>query len=113
MKLRFAAPSLLVDMRKVDELRGIETGDDSFVIGALTRHSELQAREDMGLVAAVAAKIADQQVRNRGHDRRLAVARRHRRGLPGDAARLRRHGHRARLGRRARDQRRRTCSRAT
>ena len=66
MKLRFAAPSLLVDMRKLDELRGIQTGDDSFRIGALTRHSELQAREDMGLVAAVAEKIADQQVRNRG-----------------------------------------------
>ena len=66
MKLRFAAPSLLVDLRKVDELRGIQTGDDSFVIGALTRHSELQARDDMGLIAAVASKIADQQVRNRG-----------------------------------------------
>ena len=66
MKLRFAAPSLLVDLRKVDELRGIQTGDDSFVIGALTRHSELQAREDMGLISAVASKIADQQVRNRG-----------------------------------------------
>ena len=56
MKLRFAAPSLLVDMRKLDELRGIDTGDDSFRIGALTRHSELQAREDMGLVSAVASK---------------------------------------------------------
>ena len=66
MKLRFAAPSLLVDMRKLDELRGIQTGDDSFRIGALTRHSELQARTDMGLVAAVAEQIADQQVRNRG-----------------------------------------------
>jgi carbon-monoxide dehydrogenase medium subunit len=66
MKLRFAAPSLLVDMRKLDELRGIQTGDDSFRIGALTRHADLQAREDMGLVAAVANEIADQQVRNRG-----------------------------------------------
>ncbi len=66
MKLRFAAPSLLVDMRKLDELRGIQTGDDTYRIGALTRHSELQARKDMGLVAAVAEKIADQQVRNRG-----------------------------------------------
>ncbi|MDQ3724011.1 MAG: xanthine dehydrogenase family protein subunit M [Actinomycetota bacterium] len=66
MKLRFAAPSLLVDMRRLDELRGIQTGDDSFRIGALTRHAELQAREDMGLVAAVATQIADQQVRNRG-----------------------------------------------
>ena len=66
MKLRFAAPSLLVDMRKLDDLRGIQTGDDTYRIGALTRHSELQARQDMGLVSAVARKIADQQVRNRG-----------------------------------------------
>jgi aerobic carbon-monoxide dehydrogenase medium subunit len=66
MKLRFAAPSLLVDLRKVDELRGIEAGDDSFRIGALTRHAELQTRDDLGLIATVAREIADQQVRNRG-----------------------------------------------
>ena len=66
MKLRFAAPSLLVDLRKVDELRGIQTGDDAFQIGALTRHAELQARDDMGLISVVASAIADQQVRNRG-----------------------------------------------
>jgi carbon-monoxide dehydrogenase medium subunit len=66
MKLRFAAPSLLVDLRKVGELRGIEVGDDSIRIGALTRHAELQARDDLGLIATVAREIADQQVRNRG-----------------------------------------------
>jgi carbon-monoxide dehydrogenase medium subunit len=66
MKLRFAAPSLLVDMGRLDELRGIQTGDDSYRIGALTRHADLQARKDMGLVAVVANEIADQQVRNRG-----------------------------------------------
>jgi aerobic carbon-monoxide dehydrogenase medium subunit len=66
MKLRFAAPSLLVDLRKVDELRGIEVGDDAIRIGALTRHAELQARDDLGLIATVAREIADQQVRNRG-----------------------------------------------
>ena len=66
MKLRFSAPSLLVDLRRVGELRGIETGDDSIRIGALTRHAELQARDDLGLIATVAREIADQQVRNRG-----------------------------------------------
>jgi carbon-monoxide dehydrogenase medium subunit len=66
MKLRFAAPSLLVDLRKVGELRGIEIGDDAIRIGALTRHAELQARDDLGLIATVAREIADQQVRNRG-----------------------------------------------
>ncbi len=66
MKLRFAAPSLLVDLRRLSELRGVQTGDDGFRIGALTRHADLQVRDDMGLVAAVAKEIADQQVRNRG-----------------------------------------------
>jgi carbon-monoxide dehydrogenase medium subunit len=66
MKLRFAAPTLLVDLRRVEELRGIETGDDSSRIGALTRHAELQSRDDVGVIGAVAGEIADQQVRNRG-----------------------------------------------
>jgi carbon-monoxide dehydrogenase medium subunit len=66
MKLRFSTPSLLVDLRKVDEMRGIEAGDDVIRIGALTRHAELQARDDLGLIATVAREIADQQVRNRG-----------------------------------------------
>lgn len=66
MKLRFAAPSLLVDIGRISELRGIQTGGDSFRIGALTRHADLQVREDMGLIAAAARQIADQQVRNRG-----------------------------------------------
>jgi carbon-monoxide dehydrogenase medium subunit len=66
MKLRFAAPSLLVDIGRISELRGVQTGDDSFRIGALTRHADLQERDDLGLIAAVAKQIADQQVRNRG-----------------------------------------------
>lgn len=66
MKLRFANPSLLVDLRKVDELRGVQTGGDSYRIGALTRHADLQERDDMGLIAAAAKQIGDQQVRNRG-----------------------------------------------
>jgi carbon-monoxide dehydrogenase medium subunit len=66
MKLRFTAPSLLVDLRRISELRGVQTGDDSFRIGAMTRHADLQVRDDMGLVAAAARQIADQQVRNRG-----------------------------------------------
>jgi aerobic carbon-monoxide dehydrogenase medium subunit len=66
MKLRFAAPSMLVDLRRLSDLRGVQTGDDSFRIGALTRHADLQVRDDLGLVAAAASEIADQQVRNRG-----------------------------------------------
>ncbi|MEA2223234.1 MAG: aerobic carbon-monoxide dehydrogenase medium subunit, partial [Solirubrobacteraceae bacterium] len=59
MKLRFAAPSLLVDIGRISALRGVEIGDDSFRIGALTRHADLQERGDMGLIAAAAKQIAD------------------------------------------------------
>ena len=61
MKLRFASPSLLVDIGRLDDLRGIETGGDSFRIGALTRHADLQSRDDMGLIAAAAKQIADRR----------------------------------------------------
>ena len=65
MKLRLAAPSLLVDIGKLDELRGVER-NGSVRIGALTTHAMIQDTPELGLLAAVAAEIADQQVRNRG-----------------------------------------------
>ena len=66
MKLRLAAPSLLVDIGRVEGLRGVERADGGFRIGALTRHADLQGAEELGVVATAAGKIADQQVRNRG-----------------------------------------------
>jgi aerobic carbon-monoxide dehydrogenase medium subunit len=66
MKLRLAAPSLLVDLRKVPGLRGVQRDDGSWRIGAMTRHADLQVNAELGVVAEVASHIADQQVRNRG-----------------------------------------------
>ena len=66
MKLRLAAPSLLVDVSELDELRGIEAANGTWRIGPGTRHAELQSRDDLGVVAHAASLIADQQVRNRG-----------------------------------------------
>jgi carbon-monoxide dehydrogenase medium subunit len=66
MKLRLAAPSLLVDLRRLPALRGIEREDGSWRIGALTPHAVLEHTPDLGVVAAAAATIADPQVRNRG-----------------------------------------------
>jgi len=65
MKLRLAAPSLLVDLRRVDELRGISRENGSIVFGALTRHHDV-ATGGFGIASAAAATIADQQVRNMG-----------------------------------------------
>ncbi len=66
MKLRLAAPTLLVDIRKVPGLRGAQRDDGHWKIGALTRHADLQGNADLGPVGKAAALIADQQVRNRG-----------------------------------------------
>jgi aerobic carbon-monoxide dehydrogenase medium subunit len=66
MKLRLAAPSLLVDLRKVPGLHGIQREDGSWRIGALTPHAELERTADLGVVARAAGTIADPQVRNRG-----------------------------------------------
>ena len=46
MKLRFAAPSLLVDIGGLDELRGVGAENGELRIGAGTRHAELADRED-------------------------------------------------------------------
>jgi carbon-monoxide dehydrogenase medium subunit len=66
MKLRLAAPALLVDLRKVPGLRGVERDNGQWRIGAMTRHVDLQGRADLGPVGQATALIADQQVRNRG-----------------------------------------------
>jgi carbon-monoxide dehydrogenase medium subunit len=66
MKLRLAAPSLLVDIRKVPNLKGIQRSDGSFQIGALTPHATVAGSSELGLAATVAGTIADPQVRHRG-----------------------------------------------
>ena len=66
MKLRLAAPSLLVDLRRAARARGVEREDGGWRIGAMTRHVQLQESPDLGVVSHAASLIADQQVRNRG-----------------------------------------------
>jgi carbon-monoxide dehydrogenase medium subunit len=66
MKLRLAVPSLLVDLRKVPGLRGVERDDGTFKVGAMTPHAEVAGHEELGVTARAAGLIADPQVRNRG-----------------------------------------------
>jgi carbon-monoxide dehydrogenase medium subunit len=66
MKLRLAAPSLLVDLRRVPGLHGLHRENGNWRIGAMTTHSELEHTPELGLLAKVAGTIADPQVRNRG-----------------------------------------------
>ena len=66
MKLRLAAPTMLVDLRKVPGLHGVEREDGHWRIGALTPHSVLEGMPELGIVSEVAGTIADPQVRHRG-----------------------------------------------
>jgi carbon-monoxide dehydrogenase medium subunit len=65
MKVRLAAPALLVDLRRVPGLSGIKRENGTIRIGAMTRHADV-ANGGLGLASAAASTIADPQVRNRG-----------------------------------------------
>jgi len=70
MKLRFAAPEILVDVAPLDELRYVRVEDGTVAIGALSRYHDLHSdevlREHAPLLAHVAGVIGDPQVRHRG-----------------------------------------------
>ena len=69
MKLRLASPGTLVDIGRLDELRGIRRLDDGRLqIGALTTYAELldSAAEHYGVLRDALPSIGDVQVRNRG-----------------------------------------------
>jgi aerobic carbon-monoxide dehydrogenase medium subunit len=70
LKLRLAAPSALVDIGRIPELRGISRQGDWIRIGALTTHAELAASADLRdaaiALADAAAMVGDPAVRNRG-----------------------------------------------
>jgi len=70
MKLRFAQPTHLIDLNRIDELRGIVDQGDHVLIGAMTVENDLinspVLRAKVPLLPEAAALIADPQVRNRG-----------------------------------------------
>jgi carbon-monoxide dehydrogenase medium subunit len=70
MKLRFARPSLLVDLGRVADLSYVRGDGDRIAIGALTRHKDVASspllRKDCSILAESAAEVGDPQVRHRG-----------------------------------------------
>jgi carbon-monoxide dehydrogenase medium subunit len=70
LKLRLAAPSALVDIGRIPELRGIARQGDVIRIGALATHAELAGSADLRgaapALADAAAMVGDPAVRNRG-----------------------------------------------
>ncbi len=70
MKARLAAPSDLVDLSGIAELKGISREGDNVVIGAMTRHADVSASVDVQgaipTLAKLVGSIGDPAVRNRG-----------------------------------------------
>ena len=70
MKLRLSAPTDLIDLSGIKELRGISAEGDSIIIGAMTRHAEVarsaEVRTRIPALASLAGSIGDRMVRNMG-----------------------------------------------
>jgi carbon-monoxide dehydrogenase medium subunit len=70
MKTRVAAPELVVDLNRVDSLRGIREDGGALEIGAMTTYAAIVDSPEVAsarpILAEVARTIADVQVRNRG-----------------------------------------------
>ena len=70
MRFRLASCADLVDLNGIEALAGIEKGDGSVRIGAMTRHAMVAASSEVGeaipALASLAGSIGDVQVRNRG-----------------------------------------------
>jgi carbon-monoxide dehydrogenase medium subunit len=70
MKLRFASPSVLVDINRIQSLQGLEQRDGYLRIGALVRHKQCERAEALrgryGVLGSAAPQISDPIVRNLG-----------------------------------------------
>ena len=70
LRLRLAAPSILVDCARIDEMKGVKDNGDSVTIGAATTHWDVLhndiVKTHVKLLADATATVADPQVRHRG-----------------------------------------------
>jgi carbon-monoxide dehydrogenase medium subunit len=70
LRMRLNAPEMVIDLGRIDSLRGIRDDGDAIVIGAMTTHSEVRSdplvAEHAALLAKAEAELADSQIRHRG-----------------------------------------------
>jgi carbon-monoxide dehydrogenase medium subunit len=70
MKLRLAAPAVLVDLGRLEDLRYVRDEGDHIAVGAMTRHTDVEhnqlLQEQCGLLAYTTSLVGDPQVRHRG-----------------------------------------------
>jgi carbon-monoxide dehydrogenase medium subunit len=70
LNMRLSQPEILIDINRLDDLKGISLDGDTVVIGALTRHVEVMnsdiVAEHLPLIAEAMPHVAHVAVRNRG-----------------------------------------------
>jgi carbon-monoxide dehydrogenase medium subunit len=70
LRLRLAAPTTIVDLNKIGELRGVRDDGDALVLGAMTTHHDVinnpLVGEHAALLAAATKTVGDPQIRHRG-----------------------------------------------
>jgi carbon-monoxide dehydrogenase medium subunit len=70
LRLRLAYPEVIVDVGRVDEMRGVRDDGGDIVIGAMTTHYDVLhdplVREHAGLIVDATTTVADPAVRHRG-----------------------------------------------
>jgi aerobic carbon-monoxide dehydrogenase medium subunit len=70
LRMRLNAPEMVIDLGRIESLRGIREDGDALVIGALTTHSGMVTndlvKQHTLLLSKAAAEVADNQIRHRG-----------------------------------------------
>jgi aerobic carbon-monoxide dehydrogenase medium subunit len=70
LRLRLAYPSTIVDVGRIEEMKGVRDDGDAIVIGAMTTHHDVMhndlVQQHAPLIAQATATVADPQVRHRG-----------------------------------------------
>lgn len=70
LRLRLAAPSVLIDLGGIPELRGVREDGDRIAIGAMTSYYDVirddLVKQHVTLLAQATETVADNQVRHRG-----------------------------------------------
>ncbi len=70
LRMRLNAPEIIVDLGRIETLRGIRDDGDAIVIGAMTPHSVVGSdplvAEHATLITKAVAHLADAQIRHRG-----------------------------------------------
>lgn len=70
LRMRLNAPEMVIDLGKIESLRGIRDDGDAFVVGAMTTHHDVRTsdlvREHAAIITHAVSELADEQIRHRG-----------------------------------------------